>query len=73
MTRQYTGGILAGVGVGALAMKFLVRSQGASAVESPLLFICAFLCVAIGSNMALAEQRRIENERKKVEKSATRG
>jgi hypothetical protein len=64
MTRQYVGGIIAGFGLCAITMKFLVRSQGAQVVETPLLLIIAFLLIAAGGSLALSEQRRFDSERK---------
>jgi hypothetical protein len=64
MTRQYVGGIVAGFGLCAIAMKFLIRSQGAQVVETPLLYVGAFLLIAVGGSLALSEQRRLDAERK---------
>lgn len=62
MTRQYVGGILVGIGLCALFMKLLVRSQGAQVIEMPEFFIGAFLLIAIGGLLALSEQRRLDAE-----------
>ena len=64
MTRQYVGGTVAGFGLCAITMQFLVRTQGAQVVETPLLLIGAFVFIAIGSSLALSGQRRLDAERK---------
>ena len=64
MTRQYVGGTVAGFGLGAITMQFLVRARGGQVVETQLLLIGALVFIAIGCSLALSEQRRLDAGRK---------
>ena len=68
LTRQYVGGFAVGFGVCAVTMAFFVHSQGARIVEMPLLFPLlvtgGFCLMAVGGSLALAEQRRLDSDRK---------
>ena len=62
LTHQYAGGIVAGFGLGAIAMKVLISCQGAQVLESSLLPLGALLLVFVGAVLALSEQRRLDAE-----------
>jgi len=61
-SREYLGGILAGIGIGILIANALVSSSERRIVFSPWVWILAFVCIAVGSLLAKAAQRRRSRE-----------
>jgi hypothetical protein len=63
MIRSYFGGILAGIGLCGIGMKYLDRGHGVSVMKEPLWLIGGILLVVVGSFLARSSQRRIEHRR----------
>jgi hypothetical protein len=63
MNRQYFGGLLAGIGVCAIALKYLDAEKGVSVFEQPLWLIGGAALFILGSVIAHSAKRRIEHRR----------
>ncbi|HUJ11268.1 MAG TPA: hypothetical protein VL171_14720 [Verrucomicrobiae bacterium] len=64
LTREYLGGVLAGIGVG-LSVAYCLQYYGLAHLErrQPFLFLCAMILVTFGGLLARAAQRRIQSVR----------
>ena len=63
MTRSFFGGILVGIGLCGICMKFLDREHGVGVTEEPLWLIGGIILILAGSFLARSSQRRIEHRR----------
>ena len=63
MTRQYLGGVLSGIGVCAVAVKYLDAEKGVAVLEQPLWLIGGLLLFVAGFVVAYTARRRIEHRR----------
>ena len=57
-TREYVGGVIAGVGLGFLIAHSLVRSNLIGEGFNPILVIGGFILIAIGGSLARSGQKR---------------
>ena len=57
-SREYSGGVLAGIGLGVIITKALLASSEHTVIFHPLMWALACGCIAVGSVLARAAQRR---------------
>jgi hypothetical protein len=58
--RAYLGGVLAGLGLGGVLTKFLIRHEGIQMLEGELFLVLPFLLIALGSWLGRSRQRQGE-------------
>ena len=68
-TKQYTGGIVAGVGVGVLFFE-MIQSRISAEIPYSVIFVVGFVLIIIGSTLAGSGQRKLEKPEETSEQDA---
>lgn len=68
-TKQYTGGIVAGIGVGVLLFEMIQRRISAEIPYSVILVV-GFVLIVIGSTLARSGQRKLQEPEETSEQDA---